>query len=167
MDFPRVPFTADAILFSELAALGARLKALHLLKSPELDPPTCRFDGEGDSRIVKGKKDGLRYAPDEQHVYINPTQYFAPIPPEVWTYQVGGYQVCEKWLKERAEERRLELDDIRTYCRIVTALKLTIDIQQEIDVLYTNVESKTISLNQTQDSQQPKHPTRDHAKSRQ
>ena len=47
MDFPRVPFTADAELFQKLAALGARLTALHLLKSPELDPPACRFDGAG------------------------------------------------------------------------------------------------------------------------
>jgi predicted helicase len=166
MDFPRVPFTSDAMLFSELAVLGARLKALHLLKSPELDPPACQFDGEGDSRFARGKKAGLRYETNEARVYINKTQYFAPVPPEVWTYQVGGYQVCEKWLKDRVE-RRLELDDIRTYCRIVTALKLTIDIQQEIDALYANVESKTISLSETQDSQQPKRPTRGRAKSRQ
>ena len=59
----------------------------------------------------------------------------------VWKYQVGGYQVCEKWLKDR-RERRLELDDIRTYCRIVTALGLTIAIQAEIDALYPDIEKK-------------------------
>jgi predicted helicase len=145
MDFPRVPFTSDAALFSELAALGARLTALHLLKSPELDSPSCQFDGEGDSRIAKGKKEGLRYEPDEQSVYINPTQYFAPVPKAVWMYHVGGYQVCEKWLKDR-KERRLEVDDIRAYCRIVTALKLTLDIQQEINALYPQAESKTVAF---------------------
>ena len=136
---------ADAELFQKLAALGARLTALHLLKSPELDPPACRFEGEGDSRVGKGRKAGLRYEPDEQRVYINATQYFAPVPEAVWTYQVGGYQVCEKWLKDR-QERRLEVDDIRTYCRIVTALGLTLDIQQEIDALYPQAESKTVTL---------------------
>ncbi|MDO9585527.1 MAG: type ISP restriction/modification enzyme, partial [Syntrophales bacterium] len=124
-DFPRIPFTSDAGPFAKFAALGARLTALHLLKSPELDLPACRFEGEGDSRIAKGKKAGLRYEPTEQRVYINPTQYFAPVLQEVWDYQVGGYQVCEKWLKDR-RDRRLEFDDIRTYCRIVTALKLTL-----------------------------------------
>ena len=143
MDFPRVPFTADAGLFQKLSALGARLVALHLLKSPELDPPACRFDGEGDGRVGKGKKAGLHYEPGEQRVYINPTQYFAPVPEAVWTYPVGGYQVCEKWLKDR-RERRLELDDIRTYCRIVSSLKLTMGIQQEIDALYPRAESKTV-----------------------
>ena len=118
---------------------------MHLLKSSELNPPACRFDGEGDGTFGKGKKDGLRYDSDEQRVYINPTQHFAPVPETVWTYRIGGYQVCEKWLKDR-RERRLELDDIRTYCRIVTALKRTIDIQEEIDILYPEIEKQILPL---------------------
>jgi hypothetical protein len=145
MDFPRVPFTADAKLFQKLAALGARLTALHLLTSPELDPPACRFEGEGDSRIGKDKSAGLRYEDKEQCVYINATQYFAPVAETVWSYQVGGYQVCEKWLKDR-QERRLELDDIRTYCRIVTALGLTIEIQEKLDALYPGVEKSVVTI---------------------
>ena len=52
--------------------------------------------------------------------------------------------MCEKWLKDR-RERRLDLDDIRTYCRIVTSLKLTIDIQEEINALYLEIEEQTLS----------------------
>jgi len=44
----------------------------------------------------------------------NATRYFAPVPEDVWTYRIGGYQVCEKWLKDR-RERRLDLADIRTW----------------------------------------------------
>ena len=67
------------------------------------------------------KTQGFRYALDAQRLYINKTQYFGPIPVEVYEYRIGGYQVCDKWLKDR-KERRLELDDIRTYCRtVVTA----------------------------------------------
>jgi hypothetical protein len=95
--------------------------------------------------VGKGKTDGLRYDPAEQQVYINATQYFAPVPGAVWTYRIGGYQVCEKWLKDR-RERRLDLDDIRTYCRIVTALKRTIDIQGEINALYPEIEKGLLSL---------------------
>jgi predicted helicase len=145
MDFPCVPFTVDAKLFQKLAALGARLTALHLLTSPELDPPACRFEGEGDSRIGKGRKAGFRYEPGEQRTYINATQYFAPVAEAVWSYQVGGYQACEKWLKDR-QERRLELDDIRTYCRIVTALGRTLVIQTEIDALYPGVEKNVVTI---------------------
>ncbi len=157
MDFPRVPFTADVGLFEKLAALGARLTALHLLKSPNLDPPACRFEGRGDSVIPRGRKSGLRYEPGELRVYINPTQYFAPVPEAVWTYQVGGYQVCEKWLKDR-QERHLELGEIQTYCRIVTALKLTLDVQQEINTLYPRVESKTVVLQESADPRESKRP---------
>lgn len=142
-DFPRIPFTADAKLFEKLAALGEKLVALHLLKSPELDPPACRFEGIGDNRVEKDRKTGLRYDAREERVYINAEQYFAPAPEAVWTYQIGGYQVCEKWLKDR-RERRLDLDEIRTYCRIVTALGRTIDLQKEIDALYPEVEEATV-----------------------
>ena len=145
IDFPRIPFAADAKVFLTLAALGERLVGLHLLKSSELDPPTCRFDGEGDNRIGKGRKAGLRYESDAERVYINATQYFAPVPEAVWSYQVGGYQVCDKWLKDR-QERRLEVDDIRTYWRIVTALGLTLDIQKQINSLYPDVEKNVVAI---------------------
>jgi hypothetical protein len=152
MDFPRVPFTADKKLFRELAGLGARLTALHLLKSSELDPPACRFEGDGDNRVGKGRTAGLRYDAGARRVCINETQHFAPVPEGIWLYRVGGYQVCEKWLKDR-QERRLDLDDIRTYCRIVTALGLTIVIQDQIDTLYPAVEAEENIVSITKDAQ--------------
>jgi len=143
MDFPRIPFTADAKLFRKLAALGEKLVALHLLQSPDLDPPACRFEGEGNNCVGKDRKAGLRYDADGERVYINAAQHFAPVPEAVWSYQVGGYQVCEKWLKDR-KERGLELDDIRTYCRIVTALARTMELQQELDGLYPEAEKEIV-----------------------
>ena len=143
IDFPRIPFTTDRALFAALAELGARLAALHLLKSPELDPPTCRFEGEGDSVTARTKAMGFRYDADEQRMYVNKTQYFGPIPPEIYAYRIGGYQVCDKWLKDR-KDRRLTLDDIRTYCRMVTALGLTLTIQKRMDSLYLEVEKSLL-----------------------
>jgi hypothetical protein len=46
-------------------------------------------------------------------MYINQTQYFEGIEPEVWEFQIGGYQVLNKWLKDR-KGRRLSFDDIIT-----------------------------------------------------
>ena len=145
IDFPRIPFAADREVFETLAALGARLAALHLLKSPALDPPAARFEGQGDGRVAKSRGQGFHYDAEAQRVYINPTQYFAPVPAEVWEYRIGGYQVCEKWLKDR-QGRRLELEDVRTYCHIVTALERTIALQQEIDALYPAAEAETVTL---------------------
>ncbi len=85
------------------------------------------------------------YDAGEERVYINAKQHFAPVPEAVWTYQIGGYQVCEKWLKDR-QARRLELDDIRVYCRIVTALARTIGLPTGIDALYPAVEAETAAF---------------------
>ncbi|MDD5556783.1 MAG: N-6 DNA methylase [bacterium] len=159
MDFPRIPFTADARLFKKLATLGEKLVGLHLLKSPDLDPPACRFDGEGNNRVEKDRKNGVRYDAKTKCVYINAAQHFAPVPEAVWAYQVGGYQVCEKWLKDR-KERRLELDDIRSYCRIVTALGRTIELQSEIDALYPEAERETVSITGSETNTATNSPTK-------
>ncbi|HOV93097.1 MAG TPA: DUF559 domain-containing protein [Candidatus Kapabacteria bacterium] len=68
-------------------------------------------------------------------VYINKEQYFDGIKEDVWKYHIGGYQVCDKWLKDR-KGRTLSLEEIKTYCKIVTALAKTIEIQSEIDEVY-------------------------------
>jgi len=62
-----------------------------------------------------------------------------------WEYQTGGYQVLQKWLKDR-KERQLTLEEIKTYCRIVTALQQTIAIQEEIDALYPKVEERCVGI---------------------
>ena len=144
-EFPRVPFTSDRELFAEIASLGARLTELHLLTSPELDAPTCRFPVQGEMNVAKTKAQGFRYDPDAERMYINKTQFFGPISEEIYRYRIGGYQVCEKWLKDR-KDRRLKLEDIQTYCRIVTAIGHTIRIQEQLDDLYPEVEKDLVSI---------------------
>ncbi len=144
-DFPRIPFTPDPELFGELAALGKRLVDLHLLRSDELDPPLARFEGEGDNRVAPTSGKGFRYDEETERVCINKAQCFAPVPAELWEYRIGGYQVLQKWLKDR-KDRRLSMEEIKTYCRIVTALAKTVAIQEEIDALYPEAEKDIIPL---------------------
>jgi very-short-patch-repair endonuclease len=143
IDFPRIPFTADFELFHTLAALGKRLVNLHLLRSEKLDPPVARFQGQGDNRVARTKRKGFRYEPKEERVYVNKTQHFEPVPLELWEYQIGGYQVLEKWLRDR-RERQLTLEEIKTYCHVVTAIQRTIALQEEIDALYPEAESQIV-----------------------
>ncbi|MCX6003503.1 MAG: helicase, partial [Chloroflexi bacterium] len=65
---------------------------------------------------------------------INKEQYFEGIPPEVWNLHIGGYQVCQKWLKDR-KGRTLTYDDISHYQKIVVAITETIRLMSEIDAL--------------------------------
>lgn len=140
MDFPRIPFTKDVKLFLKMAKLGERLVDLHLLCSPELDKPIAKFHGNGDNLIGKVRHDESR-----SEIWINELQYFGKAPLEVWKYFIGGYQVCDKWLKER-KGKALTLGEIKQYCRIITAIQKTIEIQQEIDYIYPDVEKETIDF---------------------
>ncbi|KMP10497.1 hypothetical protein UZ36_07445, partial [Candidatus Nitromaritima sp. SCGC AAA799-C22] len=144
-DFPRVPFTADAALFESFSKLGERLVSLHLLEGKEIASPDAKFQGKGVSRIARSKKE-FRYEPEEQRVYINKDQYFGPVTKEAWGYQIGGYQTLSKWLKDR-KERVLTSEAIKTYCRIVTAINRTLEIQKEIDKLYSKIEKNLLELN--------------------
>jgi len=126
-DFPRVPFTKDRDTFFKLADLGQQLIDLHLMRSPELDNPISRFCGKGDSAVIK-----VEYDADRGRVNINPTQYFDGVTSDLWSYQIGGYQVLVKWLKDR-KDRFLTSADTIHYSRIVTALSDTVKLQEQIN----------------------------------
>lgn len=54
------------------------------------------------------------------------------MPEAEWNFNVGGYQICEKWLKDRKGRKLLKVD-IDHYHRIVVALSETIQLMAEID----------------------------------
>jgi len=139
IDFPRVPFTADYNLFKKMGELGKELADLHLLKSPALSPPVAKYQGSSDNDRVEK----ITYKEDEQRIYINKDKYFEGISPEVWNYHIGGYQVLNKYLKDR--KGRI-MDEAPHYCRIVTALSKTIDIQEKIDEIYPEAEKELVDF---------------------
>jgi len=128
-DFPRVPLTSDRKLFAALAAKGAELVGLHLMESKALDTLNTGYPVVGSETVEK-----VRYEEKERRVWINGTQYFEGVPLEVWGFHVGGYQVCEKWLKDR-KGRKLSWDDVQHYQRVVVALAETIRLMGEIDAI--------------------------------
>lgn len=81
----------------------------------------------------------MRYDEEGNRVFINDQQYVEGVPREVWEYHIGGYQVLEKWLKYR-KGRRLPLDDIEHYLKVITAMKQTVRLQEQIDEFYPQVE---------------------------
>jgi len=140
IDFPRVPFTKHFKLFQKMGEFGQRLADLHLLESSELDAPLAKFQGTG-----KNSVDTLKYNQKNSRIYINKDQYFEGVEKTVWEYQLSGYQVCRKWLKDR-KGRILSLEDIKHYCKVVTAIKKTIEIQKDIDAIYPETEKELIDF---------------------
>jgi hypothetical protein len=160
IDFPRLPLTSDVNLFRALCEKGAELVALHLMESPALENLITSYPIKGSNIVEKGYPKYVAQhslsnvaalqgpsrkqveKPQDQsaglalqasgRVYINKDQYFEGVTPEVWDFHIGGYQVCEKWLKDR-RGRELSYDDTNHYQKIVVALKETIRLMQEID----------------------------------
>jgi predicted helicase len=129
IDFPRLPLTSDKELFKALVAKGAELVSLHLMESPALNKPITKYPVTGSNELDK-----VTYDEKTQRVYINKTQYFEGVPPEVWNFHIGGYQVCQKWLKDR-KGRTLTYKESTHYQKMVVALKETIRFMGEIDEL--------------------------------
>jgi predicted helicase len=135
--FPRVFAPASSELFFALAELGRRLTALHLFEEPESGRIGTAYSGPSlptvrgvewcndtvwlDAPAKKG-----RTLPTHGTVGIN------GVPQEVWNFHIGGYRVCEKWLKDR-KGRTLSDEEIAHYQKIVVAISGTIRLMGKID----------------------------------
>jgi predicted helicase len=127
IDFPRLPLTGNLELFRMLARLGGELTALHLLESPRLDQPITEFVGSRTPEVEK-----VSWTRDTVWVDKAQTLGFRGVREPVWNFHIGGYQVCEKWLKDR-KGRKLTKDDVEHYQKIVVALSESIRLMAEID----------------------------------
>lgn len=135
--FPIVLLTSNLELLRSLARIGGELLALNLLESPSLDQPITKFIGGQNPKVG-------RVGWSEETVWLDAaatkrgqpatpgTIGFHGVPVDVWNFHVGGYPVCEKWLKDR-RGRTLSNDDITHYQKIIVALKETICLMKEID----------------------------------
>ena len=127
IDFPRLPLTGNLELFRALARLGGELTALHLLESPKLAQPITAFIGGRHPEVEK-----ISWSRHTVWVDKAQTTGFQGVREDVWNFHIGGYQVCEKWLKDR-KGRTLTKDDLAHYQKIVVALSETIRFMAEID----------------------------------
>ena len=132
IDFPRVPLTKDYEQFKNLSELGKELVELHLLKHPSLSETEIGFPVSGSNTVEL-----VKYDEETRRVYFNKVQYFEGVSKAVWEYQIGGYQVMTKYLKDR-KKRELSLEEIEHYRRVAKAIERTIEVQWEVDeVLFT------------------------------
>jgi hypothetical protein len=101
-----------------------------LLKHPELEKTDVGFPKAGSNKVEK-----VTYDEKNQRAFINKEQYFEGIQKEIWEYQIGAYQVMEKYLKDR-KGRKLSLDEINHYMKVAKAIQVTIELQEKIDNAY-------------------------------
>ncbi|MFX0115431.1 MAG: type ISP restriction/modification enzyme [Candidatus Hodarchaeota archaeon] len=135
IDFPRVPVTSNKELFLYLCRLGERLVSLHLMTSEKTRNFVSKFEGEGSNvvEIIPQKTKPLPFNEQGKGVIrINKTQFFSRVPQDVWQFNIGGYQVCYKWLRDR-KGRKLTEAEILHYQKIITIIYHSISIMGVID----------------------------------
>jgi len=160
IDFPRLPLPSNLELFRSLARLGGEFVALHLVEAPVQQALSARYDQVAkawryDVTLGHRRPVALTFtgpaAPvvdrvgwSDNTVWLNAaatkkgqpatpgTIGFQGVSEDVWNFHIGGYQVCQKWLKDR-KGRTLSADDLTHYHRIVVALHETIRLMAEID----------------------------------
>jgi len=135
IDFPRVPMPSSYDVFKELSNLGKELVALHLLKHSDLEKTVVGFPKSGSNKVEK-----VAYTEEGRRVFINKEQYFEGIQKEIWKYQIGAYQIMEKYLKDR-KGRKLSLGEINHYMKVAKAIQLTIQLQKKVGDIYGKAEN--------------------------
>ena len=99
------------------------------MTSPKLDSLITEFvEGTGEHTVAKGHP---KYQDGAVQINKNGDK-FTGVPEEVWNFYVGGYQPCQKWLKDR-KERTLSDEDILHYQKMVVSLKETTKLMAKID----------------------------------
>ncbi|NQE54197.1 hypothetical protein C5S29_11440 [ANME-1 cluster archaeon GoMg3.2] len=130
IDFPRVPLPSDLEKFKNLSELGKELVELHLLKHSSLSKTEIGFPVSGPNTVEK-----VSYDEETKRVYFNKEQYFDGVSKAVWEYQIGGYQVMAKYLKDR-KKRELSLEEIEHYRMVAKAIARTIEVQGEVEKVF-------------------------------
>lgn len=70
-------------------------------------------------------------------MYFNKNQYFGNVPEKVYNYYIGGYQVLNKYLKDR-KGKELNIDAVLNIEKIAKILLFTIKQKALIDKATTD-----------------------------
>jgi len=127
IDFPRIQFIDNEQMFANLSKIGTELIQHHLLQI-ENKASISSFSGDGNNFKVEK----VDYS--KEKLWINKQRYFDNVPESIWNFQIGGYKVLDKWLKERKKIGfPLESTDIIHLLNVIDIIGNTLGIMEKID----------------------------------
>ncbi len=136
IDFPKIPFCDNIKTFEKLSKLGSQLIEYHLLnKIPQGEEykNLAIYSGDGDNTVIKAEHKIVKIDKGkEERLYFNKNQYFNNVPEKVYDFYIGGYQVLNKYLKDR-KGKELNMSEVLTIGKIVRVLSFTIKQMKVID----------------------------------
>ena len=140
-DFPRVPvinepenvrdedaFFVSEELFWKYVSAGEKLRKLNLLQIKS--PATLSIEPNTPDNMEIG---AVKYKNGE--LLLNANKRIKGISADVWEYQIGGYQVLDKWFKEHRGEA-LTIESFTHIENVVGLLAETIKVQDELRLLH-------------------------------
>lgn len=136
IDFPKIPFCENEKTFEILSKLGTELIEYHLLN----EIPQGKeykdlgiYSGDGDNIVVKPEYKTIKTDKGkEERLYFNKNQFFNNVPEKTYDFYIGGYQVLNKYLKDR-KGKELNMNEVLTVGKIVKVLTFTIKQMELID----------------------------------
>lgn len=126
IDFPKIPFIDSDETFKKISNLGFQLIEAHLMRRiPNYD---CGYF------IGKDTWEVSEIGFERNRININSHQYFDKVSEEIFKYYIGGYQVLDKFLKDR-KGKKLTLEEIENIEKVIKVIAFTIDQTKKIDDL--------------------------------
>lgn len=124
-EYPKVPYPSGIRMFAKLRTIGQKLVNAHTMQDILPSTHGTAFVSEGGNTVEKLTFKG-------RNLYINKKSYFSNISDAEWEYVIGGYQVMQRWYKDR-KNRTLSNHEISTFLQIIEIIRLTRELQEQID----------------------------------
>lgn len=133
--FPRVPFPLARGSFDEVVELGSSLQQAHDL---DRDWDLPRLQGHA-GLVTEGFW-------DEGRLYVSGQAFIEDVSEQTWLYEVSGYRVVPRWLKQRVGlDLARDLSLVREARRVVAAVQSTVESGPALDAaLMTVVQHDTL-----------------------
>lgn len=137
LDFPRLPLPGGRDLLKRLVSIGEELISLHLLESPAVGRSVASYFGPKNPVVerVSWSRDIVWLdapMPSQGKGAQSGGAGFRGVPENLWNFQIGGYQVLAKWLKDR-KGRVLSDEEIAHFQKVTAALAETLRMMDEVD----------------------------------
>lgn len=125
--FARIPLTVSKGLFAELSNAGLKLVSIHKNATSLPEETVAGVSGFILDTFNFNENANCVEIYSEAKMEIS-----IMLPRSVWDYQIGGYQICHKWLKDR---KRLKMTkaNVDSYREIICAIQATIESSASID----------------------------------
>jgi hypothetical protein len=137
IDFPRIPNKPSAELFGKLSKVGIDLISLHTMESIDDQLTSALAVGSGDPEISKiSWSENTVSVQTAKLEKLGSSRRIENVDSSVWEFHIGGYRVCEKWLKDRKGikfDQELASELLKIITIIEATQRLVLSIETVID----------------------------------